>query len=111
MMLCRWCLVAPSKIGRSNSFTVSHISLLPDVCLQVLFPSAYTNTADWLRGTAITNEGTLQSCISRLQNALNDSERLKAVASVVEASSPDCWTSAAAVAALHAATHCLKVTA
>lgn len=59
----------------------------------MLFPAAYANTADWLRGTAITNEGTLQSCISRMQNALNDSDRLKAVASVVEASSLAWWTS------------------
>ncbi len=51
---------------------------------QVLFPASYAETAAWLRATAIGNQGTLQRCKTRLQEALAANQELQRLCSRVE---------------------------
>lgn len=52
--------------------------------VQVLFPASYADTAAWLRSNAITNQGTLHQCQTRLQEALDSNAEINCLASRVE---------------------------
>lgn len=58
------------------------------VVLQILFPASYSDTADWLRVTAVTNQGILQRCQARLQQALAANKDLPLLTSGVEVPHP-----------------------
>ena len=56
--------------------------------VQILFPASYSDTADWLRATAATNQGILQRCQARLQQALTANKDLPRLTSGVEVPHP-----------------------
>jgi hypothetical protein len=72
-----------------TTFMNAYCSLI--LCMQILFPASYSETAAWLRKAAISNEGTLRQCISQLQAALGANMHLQTLITGVEVRpSPRC---------------------